>query len=99
MARFDIKLKNSDVDISSGDIRFDASDTHHVKDTMISAPGWWIDNPQDGVNILQELNGPPNIQEKTKKIKLQLMADRYTSRPLIESDAAGKMVINPRATI
>lgn len=100
MARFDIKLNNSDVDISSGDILFNASDTHHVKDTMISAPGWWIADPLDGVNIIIQQSGPPNIQEKTKNIKLQLQADGYTVRnPKITFDALGRMIINPDATI
>lgn len=39
------------IDVVDNDIQYALSDTQHVQDTINAAPGWWKENPSDGVNI------------------------------------------------
>jgi len=97
--RYDVKFVNHDLDLSTGDIEFDVSDIQHVEDTINAAPGWWKSNPTDGVNISADLSGPPDIQDKTKRIKQQLQIDGYrVGNPKITFNARGRMTINPDAS-
>lgn len=91
--RQDIQLLDNDLVIQNGDFVVDASDEQHIQDTINAFPGWWKQNPLDGVGIGSWRYSPANVQAMTKAIKLNLQADGYICSPTITLDASGKMII------
>jgi len=88
------------IDIVNNDVQFVLSDTQHVEDTINAAPGWWKENPSDGVNIRAYLNSDGQAQVLARSITVQLQSDLYTvTNPQVVFDANGKLFINPNATL
>jgi hypothetical protein len=100
-SRFDIQLLNNDLFFNStGDLVIAPSDEQHIEDTINAFPGWWKENPEDGVGIAAYLGGPLNTQLLAKNIMLQLTADGYAvSSPSVTLDTSGNLIVNPNATI
>jgi hypothetical protein len=67
-------------------------------DNIASFPGWWKENPADGVGIFQYLNSAGQAQILERSIKVSLMADGYKSDAAKSPiDAAGNLTIEPNA--
>ena len=100
-SRYDIKIVDNDLFFNTvGDLVFAVSDEQHIEDTINAFPGWWKENPQDGIGVSAYLGGPLNTQLLSKNIILQLSADGYTvANPDISIDTSGNLIINPNATI
>jgi hypothetical protein len=93
----DIGLQNNDLIIEDGDFVIVESDVQHVSDTIAAFPGWWKENPADGVGILQYLKSSGREQVISRSIKIQLTSDGYkVASPEISITSDG-LVINPHA--
>lgn len=69
---------NGDLLIKGGDFVVDFSDTQHVNDYLIAAPGTFKNEPLVGIDILSELNAPAgaaDINRVRMKVTTQLEAD------------------------
>ena len=97
--RYDIQLNNNDAIINNNDLVFGESDTQHIADTINSCPGWWKENPTDGVAIMGFLKLKGNGQEVARKTKIHLQIDGYNSRPIITFDSNGKLNLDPNVSI
>lgn len=97
--RQDIALLDNDLIIQDGDFVIADSDQQHIEDTINAFPGWWKENPQDGVGAIAYISSSGNLQQLARDIKLQLQSDGYTvGNPQI-SFVDGQLKINPDATI
>ncbi len=95
----DIALYLNDLFIQDGDFAVSLSDQQHVQDTIAAFPGWWKQNPTDGVGILQYINSTGQEQTIERSIKIQLSSDGYSvSSTGIEIDSSGNLTITPDAT-
>lgn len=100
MDRNDLKYDSDGMVISNSDVMWDVSDTQHVEDTINAAPGWWKENPADGVNIKSYLNSSGQEQRLQRLIKIQLESDLYTvTNPKVFFESDSKLIIEPNATI
>lgn len=96
---FDICLQYNDLFIDGGDFIVAESDEQHIIDTISAFPGWWKENPTDGVGLFQYLKSSGQEQLLSKNIKIQLQSDGYqVNVPTVTTDSSGKMVIDPNAT-
>lgn len=96
----DIALYGNDIRIENGDFLIAESDTQHVADTLNAFPGWWKENPQDGVGVFQYLNSAESEQALKRSIQIQLTSDGYTvTNPEVTINSNGQLNINPNATI
>lgn len=96
--RYDILVKNNIPVIKDGDFAIDESDSQHIQDTVNSWPGWWKENPLDGVAVMSYNKSSGQIQLLARKIKIELTNDGYiVDSPIIEYDVNGKLTINPNA--
>lgn len=88
------------IEVVNNDIQYVLSDQQHVQDTINAAPGWWKENPADGVNIRAYLNSDGQSQVLARSISVQLQSDLYiVSNPVVNFDSNGKLYINPNATL
>lgn len=87
------------IDVIDSDIKFVFSDTQHVEDTINAAPGWWKENPSDGVNIRAYLNSDGQAQVLARSIQVNLQSDLYLCSPVVNFDSNGKLLINPNAVL
>lgn len=88
------------IDIKNSDLQWVASDTQHVQDTINAAPGWWKENPADGVNIRAYLSSDGQEQKLSREMIVQLQSDGYTvTNPVVSFSALGQLTIQPNATI
>lgn len=100
MDRFDIQYDDNGLIVKDNDLVWGASDTQHVQDTLNAAPGWWIENFTDGVNIRSFLNSSGQEQVLARLMKIQLESDLYTvTNPKVYFTVDGKMNVEPNATI
>ena len=75
-----------DLKILNGDFVIDASDKQHIGDIIQSAPNWWKEYPQVGVNIQLYLSGS-NTDQLNRNLKLQLQSDGYdVTKAIITQD-------------
>lgn len=94
--RYDIDTS----EIVNNDIRWRPSDIQHVEDTINAEPGWWKENPADGVGIRSYLNSSGQEQILKRAISVQLRSDLYqVENPSVKFSTDGKLVINPNATL
>lgn len=99
-SRYDIQQNGSgQLIIKDSDVVWGLSDQQHVQDTINAAPGWWKENPADGVNIRAYLNSDGQEQALARKVIVQLQADRYKVNNPVIRFIAGKLTIQPNATI
>jgi len=97
-ANQDIALMHNDLLIRNGDFVIGESDEQHIMDTINAFPGWWKENPPDGVGVFTYLNSAGQQQQLQKAIKLNLVSDGYTvTNPIIEV-TQDSITINPNAT-
>jgi hypothetical protein len=92
---YDIAISGNDLVFSAGDFVIGGSDTQHVADTINAFPGWWKENPADGVGVFQFINSTGQEQRLRRAIQIQLQSDNYTALPIISTDISGTMNINP----
>lgn len=97
--RHDIRQdSDGDLLIRDGDFVIGESDSQHIQDTLVAHPGWWKENPQDGVGIDNYSKATGAEQELARKVKLELEADGYdVSNPQV-SFVNGKLTIAPNAS-
>lgn len=99
MANQDFALQGNDLLIIDGDFAIAESDTQHVADTMNAFPGWWKEDPADGIGVLAYFNGPNTAQTLKRSIQMQLTSDGYkVSSPEVTVSSEGQLIINPNAT-
>lgn len=96
--RIDLQLDNNTILIQNNDFVLVESDDQHVVDTINACPGWWKENPTDGVAIIAYLKGKGIEQELSRKMKLNLQSDNYISSPSISYDG-NTLIINPNVSI
>ena len=100
MANQDFALYGNDLLIQNGDIAITESDPQHIADTLNAFPGWWKENPADGIGIFQYVSSGGQEQNLKRQIIIQLQSDGYTvSNPLVNTDANGNLLITPNATV
>lgn len=98
MVNQDIALQNNDVYIVNGDFAVTESDTQHIADTMNAFPGWWKENPQDGVGVFQFIHSAGQDQKLKRSLQIQLTSDGYrVSNPQVLTDSSGRLTVNPNA--
>lgn len=86
--------------VVDSDISYILSDVQHVEDTINAVPGWWKENPSDGVNIRAYLNSDGQAQVLARSISVQLQSDLYiVTNPQVNFDSTGKLLINPNAIL
>lgn len=99
MANQDFALYGNDLLIQNGDLAIAESDPQHIADTINAFPGWWKENPADGVGIFQYINSGGQEQTIRKNLIIQLKSDGYTvSNPQVDVDSSGQITITPNAT-
>lgn len=94
----DIALYNNDLFIVDGDFAIVESDVQHVSDTLAAFPGWWKENPTDGVGLMSYLHSAGQQQVLRRSMEINLSSDGYKANAVqVILDAAGKLTINPNA--
>lgn len=94
----DIGLFKNDLFFKDGDFAIMESDVQHVSDTIAAFPGWWKQNPADGVGLFQYLHSGGQEQRLKRSIKINLLSDGYRSDAVsVSNDAAGNLTIVPNA--
>ena len=99
MTRIDIKLYENDLVIVNDDLQLVESDEQHIADTINAAPGWWKENPTDGVGIMSYVKGKNIQQELARSIQLNLKSDGYNANPDISFDTNGNLIINTNVNL
>jgi hypothetical protein len=100
MLNHDIALFNNDlyIDPNTGDFMIAESDEQHIIDTLAAFPGWWKENPQDGVGLFQYENSSGQEQVLQRVIKIQLQSDGYqVNNPSVSRDTSGSLIVQPNA--
>ena len=98
--RVDIALNNNELFVINGDFAYAESDTQHVIDTMNAMPGWWKENPIDGVGIILYSKASSSLSELNRSVQLQLISDGYkVDGAVFDLTIAGELTINHNATI
>lgn len=96
---YDLALENNDLSISDGDFYVAESDQQHIIDTINAFPGWWKENPADGVGLMAFSKAPSDLQELSRAIKVQLQSDGYNvENPSVTLTPDGQLTIDPKAT-
>ncbi len=86
------------IDPISGDFDIAVCDEISVRDNLIAFPGWWKQNPQDGVGIFAYQNSSGQQQVLARNVKQQLTADGYQcNNPVIAQTPNGVLTIQPNA--
>ena len=94
----DFALSNNEISIKNGDFVISESDNQHIADTLNAFPGWWKENPADGIGLFSYYNSSGQEQALKRAIQIQLTADGYkVSNPQISVDANGGLIVNPNA--
>lgn len=97
--RNDIQQNNNAVVISNNDIIWGPSDEQHIIDNIYAFPGYYKENPADGVGVFSYLKSSGKKQQLIKSIKLNLTSDGYNANnPMVSFDANGELDINPDAS-
>ena len=96
---YDIALTNNDLFFSrDGDFLVAESDRQHIIDSINAFPGWWKENPLDGVGLMAYTKASASVQQLSRKIKIELEADGYkVENPEVYFDEAGQLIVNPNA--
>lgn len=84
---YDIILgTDGDLPIETNDLKLGLSDNQHIRDCIVSVPGWWKQFPANGVGIIAYQKSRLQPQTLLNKAKQQLENDGYT-------------VINPKVSV
>jgi hypothetical protein len=96
----DIALLNNDLVIIDGDFGVMFSDHQHIQDSINAFPGWWKEDPADGVGLQVYLGGSGVQQQLSRAIKIQLRSDGYNvNNPKVSYDENGKLIIDPHVEV
>lgn len=99
MMNQDFAILNNDLFCQNGDIAIAESDVQHIQDSINAFPGWWKNNPQDGVGVFQYVNSAGQEQTIKRSLMLNLQSDGYSvSNPIVEV-SNGTIIIQPNASI
>jgi hypothetical protein len=96
--RYDLFLVGNDLYINpyTGDFAIEIADVQHVQDTIGAFPGWWKQNPADGVGIFAYQNSSGQNQILARNTIQQLQSDGYQcNNPIITETPSGILTINP----
>ncbi|MEB0262293.1 hypothetical protein [Mucilaginibacter sp. 10I4] len=96
--RYDLFLVGNDlyIDPNLGDFDIQVSDVQHVQDTISAFPGWWKQNPPDGVGVFAYQNSSGQNQILARNMVQQLQSDNYQcNNPIIKQLPNGSLNINP----
>jgi hypothetical protein len=94
----DIGLFKNEPYIVDGDFVSALSDEQHVMDTIAAFPGWWKENPPDGVGLFSFLHSAGKEGKLKRSIKINLLSDGYQSDAVsVVNDPAGNLKIVPNA--
>lgn len=94
----DFALNGNDLGIINGDFASGLSDQQHIADTINAFPGWWKENPEDGVGVFAYLNSSGQEQALERSIKINLQSDGYqVGNPIVNVDSAGTLTVDPQA--
>lgn len=94
----DIGLYKNDLYFKDGDFTIVESDEQHVSDTIAAFPGWWKENPPDGVGLFSYLHSGGQENKLKRSIKINLISDGYRSDAVsVNVDNAGNLTITPHA--
>jgi hypothetical protein len=94
----DIALYKNDLYAADGDFAVIESDVQHVTDTLAAVPGWWKENPADGVGVMLYLRSSGQQQALQRNIKIQLLSDGYRADAVqVTLDSSGQLTITPNA--
>ncbi len=86
--------------IVDNDVQWVESDPQHVQDTINAAPGWYKENPADGVDVRAYLSSDGQEQVLARKIAVELRSDLYVvQNPIVRFDTSGHLFIQPNATL
>ena len=96
--RVDTQLNNNDLVVFNNDFILAQSDEQHIIDTINACPGWWKENPTDGVAIVSYLKGRGVEQALERSMKLNLISDGYDASPSASYDSNGQIVIQTNVT-
>jgi len=93
----DILLIGNDmyIDPYVGDFDIMPSDEQHIQDTCAAFPGWWKQNPADGIGISGYSNSSGQMQQLATNTKQQLQSDGYQASPIVTQNPDGKLTLNP----
>jgi hypothetical protein len=95
----DIALEDNDLYIQDGDLAISYSDEQHIADTMNAFPGWWKENPPDGIGLFAYASSSGQEQALSRQLKLQLQGDGYqVANPQVSIDSSGQLNVDPNAT-
>lgn len=97
---YDLALFNNDlyIDPDTGDFAIVESDEQHIIDTIAAFPGWWKQNPADGVGLKAYESSSGQEQVLQRSIKIQLQSDGYqVNNPQVTYNADGELVVRPNA--
>jgi hypothetical protein len=97
---YDLCLVGDDlyIDPETGDFAIWASDEQHIRDTLIAFPGWYKQNPTDGVGLFGYQKSSGQQQVLARNIRQQLQSDGYQcNNPIIMQDSSGLLTVNPNA--
>ena len=97
--RIDLKLYENDLVVFNDDFQLVESDEQHIADTINANPGWWKENPTDGVGIMKYLKGRNIQQTASRAIQLNLQSDGYNSRPIVSFDSNGNLIIDTNVNV
>lgn len=94
----DIALFQNRLVFNNGDFMITDSDMQHVSDTIAAFPGWWKENPTDGVGLFSYLHSGGQEQKLKRSLKINLLNDGYRADAVdVNIDAAGNLTIIPNA--
>lgn len=98
--RQDLKITDNDVVFENNDFKIAFSDEQHVIDTINAFPGWWKEDPLDGVGVPLFLGSTNTDIVLIREIKVQLDSDGYnTTQTQIVRDTRDTVTIYPNATL
>lgn len=96
----DLFLNGNDlyIDPIAGDFIIADSDEQHVTDTLAAFPGWWKEEPADGVGVFAYQNSSGQQQILARSIKQQLQSDGYQcNNAVVTQSSSGLLTIQPNA--
>ena len=94
----DILLYQDDLYTVDGDFAIGESDVQHVADTIAAFPGWWKENPTDGVGVRAYLHSAGQELKLKRILQIQLQSDGYDpNAATVELNNAGQLTITPNA--
>lgn len=94
----DILLYKNDLYAVDGDFPIGESDVQHVCDTIAAFPGWWKENPTDGVGIRAYMHSAGQELKLKRSMQINLQSDGYDGNAaVVELNNIGLLTVTPNA--